>query len=310
MARQAEMQVGRRRFPLSHPDKVLFPAEGITKADLVGYYRHVATVMLAHLKGRPLMLQRCPDGIDADCFYQKEASDYFPNWIRTTEAAKERGVVHHVICEDEATLAYLVGQACISFHAWTSRADRLERPDRVIFDFDPSESDFSPVRAGARAAARLLEELGLVPFVATTGSRGLHVLAPIDRRADFDEVRDFARRVARHLAAADPQRLTTEAHKHSRRGRVLIDVMRNAYAQTAVAPYSVRTLPTAPVATPLAWSEVSSARLHPQRYTVSNLRRRLNTRGDPWADLSRHARPLAPARRALEERPMPAQSGG
>ncbi|HEY3941162.1 MAG TPA: hypothetical protein VGL60_01645 [Acidimicrobiales bacterium] len=202
-----------------------------------------------------------------------------------------------------ATLAYLAGQACVAFHAWLSRADRLERPDRVIFDFDPSGSDFAPVRAGALAAARLLEQLGLDAFVALTGSRGLHVVVPIDRGAGFDEVRGFARGVADRLAAGDPNHLTVEARKENRRGRVLIDVMRNAYARTAVVPYSARLLPGAPVATPLEWSELSSRRLQPQAYTLTTIARRLDARGDPWADLPRRTRPLAPARRALELMP-------
>jgi bifunctional non-homologous end joining protein LigD len=300
VADKMQVTVGRRRFDMSRPDKVLFPTSGTTKADLVSYYRRTASVMLSHLRGRPLMLQRCPDGIAGDCFYQKEASSHFPGWIKTVEARKEGGVVHHVVCDDEATLAYLAGQACISFHSWLSRADRIDRPDKIIFDFDPSADDFSTVRDAAQSAGRLLEEIGLKPFVATTGSRGLHVVTPIQRRGDFDEVRDFAFRVAGVLAAQDPDRLTTESRKNRRQGRVFIDVMRNAYAQTAIAPYSVRTLPGAPVATPLEWSELESEHLDAQRYTIENLHKRLESRGDPWADIARHARPLAGARQRLE----------
>lgn len=293
MAKGTEIQVRRRRFALNRPDKVLFPGEEITKADAVSYYRDISDTVLRHLRGRPLMLQRCPDGIEGGCFYQKEASAYFPDWIRTVEASKKGGLVHHVVCDDETTLAYLAGQACISLHGWLSRADRLERPDRLILDFDPSSDDFSSVRAGARAAGRLLEQVGLQPFVATTGSRGLHVVAPIERRASFEDVRGFARSLAQRLVSDDPDHLTTEARKESRKGRVLVDIMRNAYAQTAVVPYSLRTLPGAPVATPLEWSELSDGDLHPQRYTFSNVRERLADRGDPWSDLTRHARALS-----------------
>jgi len=296
-----ELTVGRRRFALTHPEKVLFADDGITKADLVAYYRDVAGPMLEHVRGRPLMLQRCPDGLAGGCFYQKEASRHFPDWIRTLEVAKAGGTVRHVVCDDEATLAYLAGQASVAFHPWLARADRLDRPDRVMFDFDPSRDDFPAVRAGAEAAGHLLAEIGLTPFVATTGSRGLHVVAPLTRRSSFEEVRTFSRRAADLLSASDPERLTTEARKERRLGRVLIDVMRNAYGQTAVAPYSVRTIPGAPVATPLEWSELGSARLGPQRFGLRNVRERLDARGDPWAGLQLHARALGPAQRQLDE---------
>jgi bifunctional non-homologous end joining protein LigD len=187
MADDRQVSVGGRVFTLTHPDKVLFPADGYTKADLVAYYRRVADVMVPHLRGRPLMLQRLPDGIGGAGFYQKDAGDYFPEWIRRVEVSKEGGRVTHVVCDDEATLAYLAGQACITPHVWLSRADRLEYPDRLVFDLDPSGSDFAAVRATARELRELLDELGLVPFVQTTGSRGLHVVVPLDRSADFDE---------------------------------------------------------------------------------------------------------------------------
>ena len=301
-----EVAVGRRRFGLTHPDKVLFGDVGVTKSDLVAYYRDVAEVMLVHLRDRPLMLQRCPDGVDGHCFYQKAASGHFPEWVRTVEADKRGGVVRHVVCNDEATLAYLAGQACVTFHAWLSRRDRLDRPDRVVFDFDPADREhaheaFDAVRDGAKAAGELLRGLGLEPFVATTGSRGLHVIAPIDRRAGFDEVRAFARAVAEVLAADDPARLTVEGRKERRGGRVLVDIMRNGYAQTAVAPYSVRTLPGAPVATPIAWPELTGRGLNPQRYRLTDVGRRLEAQGDPWADLARCARPLSAARRRLDD---------
>lgn len=295
-----EVAVGRRRFVLTNRDKLLFPDDGVTKGDLVAYYRDVAGVMLPHLRGRPLMLQRCPDGVAGGCFYQKEASRHFPEWVATVELPKDRGVVHHVLCEDEATLAYLAGQACITFHAWTSRADRPDRPDRVVLDFDPSRPDFEPVRAGALAARRVLEEIGLRPFVGTTGSRGVHVVAPIDRRAGFDAVRAFSVRLAEVLVAGDPESLTLEFRKERRQGRVLVDVMRNGYAQTAVVPYSVRVLPGAPVAVPVTWAELESGSVRPQAWRLGDVRRRLDDAGDPWTDLARHARPLAGARRRLE----------
>ena len=302
-----ELTVDGRSFTLSNPDKVLFPSDGgaggghraVTKLDLVEYYRRIADVMVPHLRGRPLMLARYPDGIDGPSFYQKEVSDYFPEWIRRVEVPKEGGRVVHPICDDAATLAYLAGQASITPHAWLSRADRLDQPDRLIVDLDPSGSDlraeFEVVRSAAGLIRDLFEKVGLVPYLQTTGSRGLHVVAPLDRSADFDEVRSFARDLAKVAAALDPDRLTTEHRKAKRGGRVFLDVMRNAYAQTAAPPYGVRPRPGAPVATPIEWRELRDRRIGPQRYTVHNVFRRLARRADPWADIDRHARPIAGA---------------
>ncbi len=307
-----QLTVDGRSFTLSNPDKVLFPSgdgaggthRAVTKLDLVEYYRRIADVMVPHLRGRPLMLARYPDGIDGPTFYQKEISDYFPEWIRRVEVAKEGGTVVHPICDDAATLAYLAGQASITPHAWLSRADRLDHPDRLIVDLDPSGSDlraeFEVVRSAAGLLRDLFEEVGLVPFVQTTGSRGLHVVAPLDRSADFDHVRSFARDLAKVAAAQDPDHLTTEHRKAKRGGRVFLDVLRNAYAQTAAPPYGVRPRPGAPVATPIEWRELGDRRIGPQRYTVHNVFRRLARRDDPWADIDRHARPLAHARDRLE----------
>jgi bifunctional non-homologous end joining protein LigD len=290
-----------RTIDLTRPDKVLFPGDGITKADLFRYYLRVADVMVPHLRGRPLMLQRFPDGIEGGALIQKAIPDYFPQWIRREDVPKRGGRVRHVVCDDSATLAYLAGQACITPHRWLSRVDRPDHPDLVVFDLDPPGSDpdepFPVVRAAARAIGEALVGAGLVPFVQTSGSKGLHVVAPLERTADFDTVRAFAREVAHTIAVDDSQHLTTEQRKAKRRGRVYIDTMRNAYAQTAVAPYSVRALPGAPVATPLEWRELSASRMGPRRFTTSSIVRRLARRGDPWADLDRHARPLGPSRR-------------
>jgi bifunctional non-homologous end joining protein LigD len=159
------MRVDGRVIEVSRPEKVLFPNDGITKADLVDYHRRIAPVMVPHLRGRPLMLQRFPDGIAKKGFYQKEASGHFPDWVRRVELPKEGGTVNHVVCDDAATLVYLAGQACITPHVWTSRVDRLGRPDRMIIDLDPPGDRFDLVRRAARAARELLEELGLVPFL-------------------------------------------------------------------------------------------------------------------------------------------------
>jgi bifunctional non-homologous end joining protein LigD len=294
MADTLEVKVGNRRFELGHPDKSLFPADGITKSDLLSYYREVAPAMLPHLADRPLMLQRFPDGIEAGGFYQKDAPDYFPDWIKRVRMRKEGGTLDHVVCNDEATLAYLASQACITLHPWLSRADRPDRPDQVVFDLDPSGADFDLVRQAAQTLCEMLDEMGLASFPKTTGSSGLHVVVPIERRQGFEAVRRFADQVASRLAASDPSHLTTEARKDRRAGRIFIDIGRNAYAQTAVAPYAVRALPGAPVAAPLERGELSDPSLTPRCYTVANMARRMAGRGDPWVAMADHSRQRLP----------------
>lgn len=293
------MEVGDREVEVSSPEKVLFPEDGITKADLAEYYARVADTMLPHMAGRPISMQRFPDGIDGEAFYQKDAPDYFPDWIRTTRVKKEGGSLDMVIAEEPATLVYLASQACITPHVWLSRADRPDHPDRLIFDLDPPEGDFAPVRTAARRVRKLIEDTGLTPFLMTTGSKGVHVTVPLDRSAGFDEVRAFARRCAELLAARHPAELTVEQRKAKRGDRVYLDTMRNAYAQTGVPPYAVRARPGAPVATPIGWSELG--RVEPDSYTICNLFRRLARKEDPWAGIDRKAGAVGRASKRLED---------
>ena len=287
------------KVEVSRPGKLMFPGDGVTNGDLAAYYGRVAEHMLPHVKGRPVSMQRFPDGIDGYGFFHKDVPDHFPGWIRRVKVRKRGGSVTHAVVWDADTLVYLADQACITPHVWLSRMDRVREPDRLVIDLDPSVPDFTAVRRAARAAGALLEELGLTPFAMATGSRGLHVWTPLRRGADFDEVKEFARAAARLLASRYPDELTTEARKAKRGDRILLDVARNAYAQTAVPPYAVRARPGAPVATPLEWRELSDSRLRPDRWTVKNLFRRLASRGDPWADMSGHARGLAGPRKRL-----------
>jgi bifunctional non-homologous end joining protein LigD len=295
-------RIGPYRVELSSPGKVLFPDSGITKGELVRYYRDVASFMLPHLEDRPLTLHRYPDGIDAADFYQQEAADYFPDWIETCRvprAGNGGAPVRHVLCNNTATLVYLANQAAITLHGWLSRAPRLTRPDRLVFDLDPADGDFDAVREAARQVAALMQEIGLTPFAMTTGSRGLHVVAPLRIGSGFDEVRELAREMARRLAHHHAEALTIEQRKKRRRGRIYLDIMRNAYGQTAVAPYAVRALPGAPIATPLALDELGEGRLDPRRWHLKNILRRLGQKGDPWAGIRRHAASAGRARRAL-----------
>jgi len=290
-----------RHVEITHPDKVLFPHDGITKADLADYYERVSEWMLPHVKNRPVSMQRFPGGVESRGFFHKDIPDYFPGWIRRVEVPKANGTLTHVVTCDVATLVYLVGQNTITPHVWLSRADRVWQPDRMVIDLDPpSGGDFGAVRRAARQAGELLTELGFTPFAQVTGSKGIHVWTPLRRRARHDEVRAFAGDIARVLAARHPDELTNEWRKEKRDGRILVDTARNTYAQTAVPPYAVRPRPGAPVATPIEWDELSDSRLRPDRWTVKNVLRRLDAKGDPWADIASYARGIARARRQLD----------
>jgi bifunctional non-homologous end joining protein LigD len=278
---------------VTHPDRVLFPANKITKRDLVDYYREVADTMLPHLKGHPLNVQRFPRGIDQQGFLQQDFADTLPDWMNGVEVTKEGGgTVVHPLAERREALAWLANQNCITLHMWQSRQGRLGIPDRLVFDLDPTDSDFPVLRATARAFAGVLDDLGLPRYVQTTGSRGLHVVVPLRGDTDFDTARQFARDVAEVVVADDAAHRTVEARKEKRDGRVYLDVMRNAYAQTAVAPYAVRPRPGAPVATPLEWDELDARNLRADRFTIRDIPKRLAGQRDPWADMSRRARSL------------------
>lgn len=295
--------VGRRRVAISHPERVVFPDSGLTKLDLARHYATVGEVMVPHVRGRPLALQSFPQGIADGGFFLKDAPGHFPDWIPTVAVPKrEGGTIDQVLANEVATLVFLAGQNVITPHVWTSRADRLERPDRLIFDLDPTTQRFAEVRAAARALGDLLRDLGLEPFAMTTGSRGLHVVTPLRRTEDVDGVHAFARAVAEALVQLDPASLTVEFRRANRGDRIYVDVARNAYGQHAVAPYAVRPLPSAPVATPLRWEELDDRRLDPQRWTISTIGDRLADGGDPWEGIARRARAVGPARRALERR--------
>lgn len=287
---------------LSHVDKSFFPEAGLSKGDLIDYYRRISEVMIPHMQGHPISMQRFPDGIEGEGFYQKEAPAYFPGWITRAQilVEEDQSRQEQVVCDDAATLVYLANQACITPHLWLSRADRLDHPDKLIFDLDPPTGDFESVRAGALHLRQMLEELGLIPHCMTTGSRGLHVVAPLDRGADFDTVRQFTRDLAELLVRQQPDRFTVEMKKADRGDRLFLDYLRNAYGQTAVAPYAVRAKAGAPVATPLSWDELHDKDLNSQRYHVRNIFRRLGQKADPWQHLRRDARALDEPRQQLD----------
>lgn len=298
------IEIDGQEIHLSNLRKVLFPDSEITKDDLIGYYRSIAEIMLPHVRNRPLTVQRFPDGIGVHGFYAKDRPDYFPAWIQSVELPKmEGGTVDYVLAQSAAALVYLANQAIITLHVWLSRRDIPQKPDRLIFDLDPpagTSDGFDLVKYGARTLRELLSELGLAPFVMTTGSRGLHVTVPLERRQDFDTARRFARAIAELLSRREPDRFTVAQRKAKRGNRLYLDVMRNAYGQHGVAPYAVRARPKAPVATPLDWDELDQLGQGPRSFTIRNVLDRIERRGDPWATIDREACPLGPARRRLD----------
>jgi bifunctional non-homologous end joining protein LigD len=308
------MKIGGHEIEISHRDQVFFPDAGLTKGDLIDYYTQVAHVMVPHMRPYGLSMQRFPDGLQGEGFYQKDAPDYFPGWIRTVTIPKrEGGSFEAPIVDSEAALVYLADQAMLTPHLYLARTDDLEHPDKMIYDLDPPEDteDYGAVRRAALDVRDVLQELDIRSWVQTTGSKGFHVIVPLDRSAGFDEVRQFAHDVALLLVRRHQNRYTLEQRKKERGDRIFLDMLRNAYGATAVSPYAVRARPGAPVATPLDWHEVEAG-ASPRDWTIQNLLERLAQKADPWSGLMRHAHSLARRRARLEKllaREVPAGEG-
>ena len=281
----------------SNVDRVMFPADGITKGELIAYYRDVAELMVPELRGRPLSVVRYTKGIDRGGFFQKHYQKHFPTWLDHV-AAGTKTIVDYPIVDNPAGVVYLANQGSIEFHVWTSRKDALDRPDMIVFDLDPPEGRFDLARCAASWLRSVLDELALPAFVKVTGSKGLHVIAPLDDAATFDEVGALATRIGAQLCRRHPDDLTMEFYKKDRRGRLFVDVMRNAIGATLVAPYSLRGRPGAPVSAPIAWSELDEVSADGIR--LRDLRARLDRRGDPWADLRARTGSIGGALRALD----------
>jgi len=294
VAQNTSERVGGIPVELSHLDKVFFPGDNITKGDLVAYYEEMAPRIIPYLRDRPLVMDRYPDGITGQRLVQKNVPGYFPDWVTRAEVKKRDGVVHHVVGDKPATLVYLANQGCIELHVFLSGLAALDRPDQIVFDLDPpDETGFAEACRHAVSLRKLLEdELGLATFVKTTGGKGLHVHVPLRPEHDFDTVRGFAREVSALLVSRFPAELTLEQRKEERGQRLYLDVMRNAYAQTVVAPYAVRARSGAPVATPLHWAEVEDGGLNPRQFTLRTIPAVLKGRDDPWAGMTKHRREL------------------
>jgi bifunctional non-homologous end joining protein LigD len=289
----AEVSVGGREIEITHARKALFEDPTVTKLDLARHYARMAEAMLPHLRDRPLALEAFPQGVGRQGFFMKSVPRHFPDWIATAEIPKRGGSLTQVLANDPATLVYLAGQNVVTPHVWLSRIADLRQPDRLIIDLDPAPGiRFAEVRAAARATGERLRDAGLATFAMVTGSRGVHVVAPLRSGSSFGEVHRFARALAEALVADDPRRLTLEWHRAERGRRIYLDVNRINYAQHGVAPYGVRPRPRGPVAMPIHWEELSDRNLAPDRWTIADAADRLHSEGDAWKGIGRSARKL------------------
>jgi bifunctional non-homologous end joining protein LigD len=283
---------------ITHPEKVLFPDDGITKGELASYYEMVAPVMVPHIRARPITMERYPAGIGKKGFFHKDVSKGFPSWLERVEVPKKDGTVHHPLVSDTRSLLWITNQNCITPHVWTSRAPDLYHPDLCVFDLDPSGDDHPGVlRAAAIALRDLLEELGLPSWVKTSGSKGFHIVVPLDRKAHIGDVAGFAHHVGAELVRRHPGNLTQEFSKADRGGRILVDTGRNGYSATFAAPYAVRAKSGAPVSAPCTWDEIEDGEVGPRTFTLKNMGQRLQATGDLWLEIRKRGRSL---RRAVE----------
>jgi bifunctional non-homologous end joining protein LigD len=274
---------------ITHPEKILFPEEGITKGELASYYEAIAPVMLPHLRRRPITMERFHRGIGSPGFFQKDVSKGFPDWLERVEVPKHGGTVHHPIANDTRSLLWLANQNSITIHVWPSRTPNLYNPDICIFDFDPSKDDeLDRLRAAALLLRELLDDLGLPSWIKTSGSKGFHIAVPLNGKHDFGEVARFAHTVGRVLVSRDPENLTQEFHKVDRAGRILVDTGRNGYSATYAATYTVRARPGAPVSAPCTWEEIERGVVGPKTFTLRTMAQRIALKGDLWSDLLRN----------------------
>jgi bifunctional non-homologous end joining protein LigD len=257
--------------------------------------------MLPHICGRPITMERYHRGIAAPGFFQKDVSKGFPDWLERAEVPKKSGTVHHPIVCDTRSLLWLANQNSITPHVWISRTPDLYRPDICVFDLDPSEDRPADLRSAALRLRDLLAELGLKSWVKTSGSKGFHIVVPLDRQDGYGEVAAFAHRVGRLLVRRDPDRLTQEFNKADRGGRILVDTGRNSYSATFAAAYAVRAKPGAPVSAPCTWEEVEGGAATPQAFTMQTMAQRIGEVGELWQEMLVQKHSLHHAAEQLKE---------
>jgi bifunctional non-homologous end joining protein LigD len=278
---------------ITHPQKVLFPDDGITKGELAAYYEAIAPIMVPHIRARPVTMERYPAGIGQKGFWQKDVSKGFPEWLERVDVPKKDGTVHHPLITDTRSLLWITNQNTITPHVWTSRAPRLYYPDICVFDLDPSREDADVLRAAALGLRDLLDELGLTSWVKTSGSKGFHIIVPLDGKARMGDVARFAHAVGTLLVKRDPRHLTQEFSKADRGGRILVDTGRNGYSATFAAAYAVRAKPAAPVSAPCTWEELERGEVGPRTFTLRTMAGRIAKVGDLWSDMRTRRRPAS-----------------
>jgi bifunctional non-homologous end joining protein LigD len=276
---------------ITHPEKIMFPAGGdgpaITKGELAAYYEAIAPVMLPHVAGRPVTMERYPSGIDKEGFWQKSVSRGFPDWLERIDVPKKDGVVHHPLITDTRSLLWVTNQNTVTQHVWVSRVPNLYYPDVCVIDLDPSKDDEPDVLRAATLAVRdLLKELGLASFVKTSGSKGFHIVVALDGSAKTGDVARFANRVGTLLVERDPDRFTQEFAKADRAGRIYVDTGRNGYSATFAAAYTVRAKPGAPVSAPCTWTEIERGEVGPRSFTLRTMAARVTAVGDLWKGMA------------------------
>ncbi len=277
---------------ITHPEKVVFPDDGITKGDVAAYYEAIAPALLPHIAGRPATMERYPQGIEQKWFMHKDVTKGFPEWLERVEVPKKDGVVHHLLVNDVRSLLWMANQNTITPHVWISRVPDLYQPDICVFDLDPLADEPARLRAAALAVRDFLDELGLPSWVKTSGSKGFHIAVPLDGKADYGEVARFSHGVGAMLVKRDPDNFTQEFTKVDRGGRILIDTGRNEYSATFAAAYAVRPKPGAPVSAPCTWNEIESGAVGPQTFNVRNMSERIVAAGDLWSDMQKRKRSL------------------
>jgi bifunctional non-homologous end joining protein LigD len=265
-------------------DRVMFPDRGIKKSEVIHYYFQVSDFMLPEIDQRPISVERYTKGIDSSGFFQKHYQKHYPDWLDKEELGAKTKVVYPIV-DSAAGLVYLANQGSIAFHVWPSRRDQPEYPDLLVFDLDPPEGRFDLVRETALHLRELFDELELPCFVKTTGSKGLHVVVPLDGRSTFGEVSQFCHRVAKLLCERYPDKVTLEFYKKDRKGRLFLDTLRNALGATLIAPWSLRGRPGAPISMPITWAEVEDPALVANKFKLRDIQRRIDTHGNPWAKL-------------------------
>lgn len=282
IAKEAVITVQGKQLKLTNLGKVYWPQEGYTKGDLLAYYKSISSVLLKYLKDRPQSLHRFPDGIAGKSFYHKDAGDIAPQWMETfLSAAESEGPIRYLLCQDEASLLYIVNLGCIEINPGNSRQHSINYPDYIVFDLDPVEIPFDAVIEAAQAMHFFLDSIGAPNFCKTSGATGLHIYVPAAARYSYEQVVEFARLVSIFVTRNLPETTSIERMPYKREGKVYIDYLQNRRAQTMVAPYSVRPRPGAPISTPLVWDEVKKG-LDPRDFTIKNIISRLKEKGDVW----------------------------